>query len=163
MSVLFSVPYALCSTRIFTVFCGTGPGPPPHRFCAVGWRYSCLCSLNFLWTAGALACESLSSSVLWHRLLLENLYAATSNLYSWVIAKTAQNCQTSPKLFCSLQIACSTALQFGFFGNFQFWQLLTLPPSLPVQTPVPPGSRGQRSSPSLSTSLDLHSLHPPCR
>src|SRR6478609_9162897 len=41
-------------------------------------RHSCLCSLNFLWTAGALACESLSSSVLWHRLLLENLYAATS-------------------------------------------------------------------------------------
>src|SRR5689334_15390669 len=30
-------------------------------------RHSCLCSLNFLWTAGALACESLSSSVLWHR------------------------------------------------------------------------------------------------
>src|SRR5580765_8436255 len=36
MSVLFSVPYALCSTRISTFL----------------WhRHSCLCSLNFWWTA----------------------------------------------------------------------------------------------------------------
>src|SRR6476646_1122652 len=150
MSVLFSVPYALCSTRILTVFCGTGT-PACALLISCGTQAPSPANLVFFCFV-AQAPASARKSLRRH-----------FDLHSWAIAKTAQNCQTSPKLFCSLQIACPTALQFGFFGNYQFWQLLTLPLSLPVQTPVPPGSRGQRSSPSLSTSLDLHSLHPPCR
>src|SRR6185312_1591700 len=42
-------------------------------------------------------------------------------------------------------------------GNFPM-----LLPSLPVQTPAPPVSRGQRSSPSPSTFHDLHSRHQQC-
>src|SRR6478609_277029 len=148
MSVLFSVPYALCSTRIFTVFCGTGT-PACALLISCGPQAPSPANLYLLLFCGTGSCSKIFTPPL-RSLLLGH-------------CQTAQNCQTSPKLFCSLQIACSTALQFGFFGNFQFWQLLMLPPSLPVQTPVPPGSRGQRSSPSLSTSLDLHSLHPPCR
>src|SRR6476646_332614 len=149
MSVLFSVPYALCSTRIFTVFCGTS---------------SCLCSSLKFVTRGpqALVCESC--------LLLFCGTGSCSKIFTPPLSISTlgplPNCSKLPniaEIVCSLQIACPTALQFGFFGNYQFWQLLMLPPSLPVQTPVPPGSRGQRSSPSLSTSLDLHSLHPPCR
>src|SRR5690349_6534928 len=120
MSVLFSVPYALCSTRIFTVFCGTGPGPPPHRFCAVGWRYSCLCSLNFLWTARRPRLRIFTFFCLWQPLLpvLENLYAATFDLYSWAIGKTAQNCRTSPKLSCSLQICLLNSSSIWIFWQF---------------------------------------------
>src|SRR5690242_2577079 len=56
------------------------------------------------------------------------------------------------EISCSIQTFFTTAFQFGFFGNYQFWQLVTLLLSLPARTPAPPALRGQRSSPSLSTS-----------
>src|SRR6185503_18440068 len=66
-----------------------------------------------------------------------------------------QNCQRSPELFASVQTAVMTTFQFGFLAITNSGNVPTLLLSLPVQTPALPESRGQRSSPSPSTSRDL--------
>src|SRR5216683_888108 len=58
------------------------------------------------------------------------------DLYKFSKNSIAKNARIAKKVY-SVQTVCTTAFQFGFFGNYQFWQFPTQP-SLPVRTPTPP-------------------------
>src|SRR4249920_3733597 len=58
--------------------------------------------------------------------------------------------------------SCLCSLDFLYRRRPRLRSKITLPPSQPARTPAPQVSRAQRSSPSLSMSRDLHSLHPLC-